>query len=85
MKKVKPFLQYSAVECGACSLASIPRFYGNYQTIPSLRELLGVSRDGSKAADILRGARSFGLESKGMKLPFEAFQADNFPCIIFGI
>ena len=83
MKKVKPFLQYSAVECGACSLASILRFYGNYQTIPSLRELLGVSRDGSKAADILRGARSFGLESKGMKLPFEAFQADNFPCIIF--
>ena len=83
MKKVKPFLQYSAVECGACSLASILRYYGNYQTIPSLRELLGVSRDGSKAADILRGARSLGLESKGMKIPFEAFQADNFPCIIF--
>ena len=83
MKKVKPFLQYSAVECGACSLASILRFYGNYQTISSLRELLGVSRDGSKAADILRGARIFGLESKGMKLPFEAFEADNFPCIIF--
>ena len=83
MKKVKPFLQYSAVECGACSLASILRFYGYYQTIPFLRELLGVSRDGSKAADILRGARSLGLESKGMKLPFEAFKDDNFPCIIF--
>lgn len=83
MKKVKPFLQYSAVECGACSLASILRFYGNYQTIPYLRELLGVNRDGSKAADILRGGRSLGLESKGMKLPFEAFQEDNFPCIIF--
>ena len=83
MKKVKPCLQYSAVECGACSLASILRFYGRYETIPTLRELLGVSRDGSKAADILRGARSLGLESKGMKLPFEAFQEDNFPCIIF--
>lgn len=83
MKKVKPFLQYSAVECGACSLASILQFYGCYQTIPTLRKLLGVNRDGSKAADILRGARSLGLESKGMKLPFEAFQEDNFPCIIF--
>ena len=83
MIKVKPFLQYSAVECGACSLASILRYYGFHQTIPELRELLGVNRDGSKAADILRGARSLGLESKGMKIPYEAFSEENFPCILF--
>jgi ATP-binding cassette subfamily B protein len=83
MKKVKPFLQYSAVECGACSLAAILRFYGYYTTIPVLRNLLGVNRDGSKAADILRTARSFGLVSKGMKIPTESFKENNFPCIIF--
>ena len=83
MKKVKPFLQFSAVECGACSLSSILRFYGRYEKIGSLRKRLGISRDGSKAKDILRGARELGLEAKGMKLPFGAIKEEMLPCIIF--
>ena len=57
MKKVKPVLQFSAVECGACSLSSILRYYGRYEKIASVRKRLGISRDGSKAKDILRAIR----------------------------
>ena len=83
MKKVKPVLQFSAVECGACSLSTILRYYGKYEKIGTLRKLLGISRDGSKAKDILRGARELGLEAKGMKLPYAAITEDMLPCIIF--
>ena len=83
MKKVKPVLQFSAVECGACSLSSILRYYGRYEKIASVRKRLGISRDGSKAKDILRGARELGLEAKGMKLPYDAIKEEMLPCIIF--
>ena len=83
MKKVSPYLQYSAVECGACSLGSILRYYGRNESLSKLRQLLGVNRDGSKASDILKGARLFGLEAKGMKIPVGAFKEDYFPCILF--
>lgn len=83
MEKVKAVLQYSAVECGACSLGAILRHYGWYESIPSLRVLLGVSRDGSNAKDIILGARSFGLEAKGMKIPTSKFVDSMLPCIIF--
>ena len=76
-------LQMEATECGAASLSIILQFYSKYVPLTTLRELCGVSRDGTNAANILKAAQSLDLIAKGYKWPIEKLKALNQPCIIF--
>lgn len=76
-------LQLENTECGAASLSIVLQHYGRYIPLTQLRELCGVSRDGSDAANLILAARSLGLSAKGFKKGMRALAATKPPVILF--
>lgn len=82
-KKVPVILQMEALECGAASLGMVLAYYGRFIPLEQLRVDCGVSRDGSKATNILAAARFHGMKAKGYRYSVEKVkQLTTFPIII---
>lgn len=83
MVRTPTVLQMENTECGAASLSIVLQHYGCYVPLTQLRELCGVSRDGSDAANLVLAARSLGLNAKGFQKGLDALEKLKPPAILF--
>jgi ABC-type bacteriocin/lantibiotic exporter with double-glycine peptidase domain len=66
--------QLTATECGLCCLAMVLGYHGKMIGREELRDLLGVSRSGNTARELVSVARHLGLRGRGVSTDLEGLR-----------
>jgi len=82
-KKTPTILQMEASECGSAALGMILGYYGRWVSQEELRRVCGVSRDGVKAANIVKAAQYYDCEATAYQWDLEAVLAHDQPVIVY--
>ena len=83
--KTPTLVQMNVTECGAACLGIVLAYHGRYVPMAQLREECGVSRNGSRATNVLRAAEKYGLEAGGFSYADDvgALGEVEMPCIMY--
>ena len=82
-RAVPTVLQMERTECGAACLAMVLAHYGRWIPLEDLRVRCGISRDGTKALNILRAAKALGMVTRGVRAKSSRLFELRFPMIVF--
>lgn len=74
--------QFQTTECGVGVLGIVLAHYGRAVPMEEIRRATGVSRDCLNAADIVAGARAFGLEPKVRRCEPDTLAQFGFPVVV---
>jgi ABC-type bacteriocin/lantibiotic exporter with double-glycine peptidase domain len=76
-------LQMELAECGAVALGIVLEYYGKYVALENLRQACAISRNGSRASDIVAAAQAYGLEARAYRREVETVSSLPLPHIVF--
>ena len=74
--------QLDAKDCGPSCVKIIAKYYGRLYSLPYLRDLCGITREGVSFLDISDACEIIGLRTKCIKIDLATLQAIPLPCII---
>jgi len=83
MRKNLMVLQEDKFDCAAAALLSIIKYYGGYLSLESIRNLIGTTKNGTNAYDLINGSKEIGFDSFGRKVSFADIEKSEklFPVI----
>lgn len=88
-KKFPFFRQRDQMDCGPTCLQMIARYHGRSYTLPYLREISYITREGVSMQGIMEAADKIGFRTMPVKVPFQrrlvaepSFMDAPFPCIV---
>jgi HlyB family type I secretion system ABC transporter len=77
-----PFIkQQSRSDCGVACLAMIGRYWGKHFSIPQLRPLANVDRDGASLLGLVNAAENIGFSTRPVKGTLGALAKQSLPVI----
>lgn len=82
IKAVPMVMQMEALECGAACLTMVLAYHGKWVPLDQVRLACGVSRDGARAINVLKAARTYGLTASGYTLDTKSLEDMPLPCIV---
>lgn len=83
MKPFPLYPQHDAMDCGPTCLRMIAAYYGKKYSLPALRDLCCLSREGVSILGISVAAEKIGFRTMGVQISFEQLCEDMpLPCIV---
>lgn len=82
MKSFPFYKQQDQMDCGPTCLRIIAKYYGKSYSLPHLRELSGINRDGVSLLGIAEAAEKIGFRTAGIRLRLDKLLKIEMPCIL---
>lgn len=83
MKPFPHFVQPDIMDCGPTCLRMIAKHYGRGYTMPFLREISEIGKDGVSMLGIAQAAERLGFRTLAVRIPFGRLAAEApMPCIV---